>query len=118
MSDFCLLSCTLIERTNVIVTHHLWFVHSLDLVELTANVGSFTDDKIDTVVRRRGRPPKKQNLQGKKLFDEHNSSEDEESVSGSEQEADEEKQDDEEIPLIHSFKSSSKLRSLKMSRES
>lgn len=76
------------------------------------------DVKEGTVVRCRGRPPKKQNLQGKKLFDEHNSSEDEESISGSDQEADEEKQDDEEVPLIHSFKSSSKLRSLKISRES
>ncbi|KAL3368805.1 hypothetical protein AABB24_009562 [Solanum stoloniferum] len=76
------------------------------------------DDKEGTVGRRRGRPTKKQNIQGKKLFDEHNSSEDEESISGSDQEADEEKQDDEEVPLIHSFKSSAKLRSLKISRES
>ncbi|PHT68476.1 Sister-chromatid cohesion protein 3 [Capsicum chinense] len=76
------------------------------------------DDKEGTVGRRRGRPPKKQNLQGKKLFDQHNSSEDEESISGSDQEADEEKQEDEVVPLIHSMKSSSKLRSLKISRES
>jgi len=81
-------------------------------------VSSFIDDKEGTVGRRRGRPTKKQNIQGKKLFDEHNSSEDEESISGSDQEADEEKQDDEEVPLIHSFKSSAKLRSLKISRES
>lgn len=80
--------------------------------------GDVLQDDKEGAGRRRGRPTKKQNIQGKKLFDEHNSSEDEESISGSDQEADEEKQDDEEVPLIHSFKSSSKLRSLKISRES
>nr|XP_016464325.1 PREDICTED: sister-chromatid cohesion protein 3 isoform X2 [Nicotiana tabacum] len=75
------------------------------------------DDKEGTAMRRRGRPPKRQNLQGKKLFNKHTSSEDEESISGSDQDADEEKQDDEEeVPLIQSIKSSSKLRSLKISK--
>nr|XP_009614243.1 sister-chromatid cohesion protein 3-like [Nicotiana tomentosiformis] len=75
------------------------------------------DDKEGTAMRCRGRPPKRQNLQGKKLFNKHTSSEDEESISGSDQDADEEKQDDEEeVPLIQSIKSSSKLRSLKISK--
>ncbi|XP_009761977.1 sister-chromatid cohesion protein 3 isoform X2 [Nicotiana tabacum] len=75
------------------------------------------DGKEGSAMRRRGRPPKRQNLQGKKLFNKHTSSEDEESICGSDQDADEEKQDDEEeVPLIQSIKSSSKLRSLKTSK--
>lgn len=66
-------------------------------------------------VRRRGRPRKNQNIQGKKLFDEPNSSEEEDSISGSEQDAEEE--EEEEAPLIHSFRSASKLKSLSVSRE-
>ena len=72
-------------------------------------------------MRRRGRPRKKQNLQGKKLFDENSSSEEEDSISESDQfaEGEEEKQEEEEedAPLIRSFKSSSKLRALRVSRE-
>ncbi|XP_071920942.1 sister-chromatid cohesion protein 3-like isoform X1 [Coffea arabica] len=79
------------------------------------------DEKEGTTVRRRGRPRKKQNLQGKKLFDENSSSEEEDSISESDQfaEGEEEKQEEEEedAPLIRSFKSSSKLRALRVSRE-
>ncbi|CAK7348957.1 unnamed protein product [Dovyalis caffra] len=69
--------------------------------------------------RRGGRPRKRRNIEGKRLFDEDSSSEEQDSISGSDQEDEEEKQDEEEEeePLIHSLKSSSKLRSLKLSRE-
>lgn len=76
------------------------------------------DVKEGSGVRRRGRPRKQQNLQGKRLFDEQSSSEEEEedSISGSDQEAKHEEEDDE--PLIHTLRaSSSKLRSLKLSKE-
>nr|GMD25037.1 sister-chromatid cohesion protein 3 [Ipomoea batatas] len=76
----------------------------------------FQDEKEGGVsVRRRGRPRKNQNIHGKKLFDEPNSSEEEDSISGSEQDAEEE--EEEEAPLIHSFRSASKLKSLSVSRE-
>lgn len=72
-------------------------------------------------MRRRGRPRKNQNVRGKKLFDENSSSEEEDSISESDvfAEGEEEKQeeDDEEVPLIRSFKSSAKLRSLMVSKE-
>jgi cohesin complex subunit SA-1/2 len=57
------------------------------------------------------------------LFDEESSSEEEDSISGSDREDahdEEEKQEEEEeeeAPLIHSIRSSSKLRSLKLSRD-
>lgn len=71
--------------------------------------------------KRRGPPRKKQNLQGKKLFDDQSSSE-EDSISESDQDpgADEEKQeeeDEEDLPLIHSLRASSKLRSIKVSKD-
>ncbi|XP_011079759.1 sister-chromatid cohesion protein 3 [Sesamum indicum] len=78
------------------------------------------DGKEGTSVRRRGRPRKKQNLQGKRLFDEQSSSEEEDSISGSDQDAGvEEKQDDDEedAPLIRSLRASSKLRSIRVSKE-
>ncbi|KAK4407071.1 Sister-chromatid cohesion protein 3 [Sesamum angolense] len=78
------------------------------------------DGKEGTSVRRRGRPRKKQNLQGKRLFDEQSSSEEEDSISGSDQDAGvEEKQEDDEedAPLIHSLRASSKLRSIRVSKE-
>lgn len=79
-----------------------------------------TDEKEGTSVKRRGRPRKRPNVPGKKLFEDHSSS-DEESISASEQDAhdDEGKQEeeDEDAPLIHSIRASSKLRSLGASRE-
>lgn len=79
-----------------------------------------TDEKEKGAVRRRGRPRKTQNVQGKKLFDEQSSSE-EDSISGSDQDVEGEdnkqEEEDEEAPLIKSFRSSSKLRSLRVSRE-
>lgn len=79
------------------------------------------DEKEGPPVRRRGRPRKRGNIQGKKLFDEHGSSDEEDSISASDHEdaQEEEKQDDEveeDAPLIHSIRSSSKLRSLRVSR--
>ncbi|KAF2298603.1 hypothetical protein GH714_024287 [Hevea brasiliensis] len=78
------------------------------------------DEKEGTAVRRRGRPRKQQNIEGKRLFGEHGSSEEEDSISGSDQEdaREEEKQneEEEEAPLIHSLKAS-KLRSFKVSRD-
>ncbi|KDP21541.1 hypothetical protein JCGZ_22012 [Jatropha curcas] len=92
-----------------------------NLREKYAKNDGFPDEKEGTTVRRRGRPRKRQNIEGKRLFDEHSSSEEEDSISGSDQDVqEEEKQDEEEeeeAPLIHSFRSSSKLRSLKVSRD-
>ncbi|XP_019425713.1 PREDICTED: sister-chromatid cohesion protein 3 isoform X2 [Lupinus angustifolius] len=74
------------------------------------------DEKEGVSVRRRGRPRKQQNIEGKKLFDEQSSSEDEESISEYEKDAQDEEgrqeEDDEDVPLINSIKLSSKLRSL------
>lgn len=80
-----------------------------------------TEERDGTAVRRRGRPRKRQNIEGKRLFDEHSSSEEEDSISGSDHDdaQEEEKQDEEEeeeAPLIHSLRSS-KLRSLKVSKD-
>uniref|UniRef100_A0A7N0ULZ7 Cohesin subunit SA-3 n=1 Tax=Kalanchoe fedtschenkoi TaxID=63787 RepID=A0A7N0ULZ7_KALFE len=80
------------------------------------------DDKEKRQARQRGRPSKRRNLQGKRLFDEEqDSSADEDSISGSDRDNhdDEDKQDDDEdddAPLIHSIRSSAKLRSLKVPR--
>lgn len=74
-------------------------------------------------MRRRGRPRKRRNLEGKRLFDEHGASEEDDSISASDREdaqEEEEKQDEEEeeeAPLIHSLRPSSKLRSLRVSRD-
>ncbi|XP_065861246.1 sister-chromatid cohesion protein 3 [Euphorbia lathyris] len=81
---------------------------------------NFLDQKEGTTVRRRGRPRKQSNIEGKRLFDGHSSSEEEDSISGSDQEANEGERHDEEereAPLIHSIRSSSKLRSLKVTRD-
>ncbi|KAL2540559.1 Sister-chromatid cohesion protein 3 [Abeliophyllum distichum] len=78
------------------------------------------DEKEGATVRRRGRPRKKQNIQGKRLFDEQPSSEEEDSISGSDRDAedeDEKQVQEEDAPLIHSIRPSSKLRSLKVPRE-
>lgn len=60
-------------------------------------------------------------MAGKKLFNEHSSSEDEDSISASEQDAQDERgRQEEEVegtPLIHSARLSSKIRSLRVSRE-
>ncbi|KAL6564273.1 peptidyl-prolyl cis-trans isomerase precursor [Orobanche minor] len=77
------------------------------------------DGKEGTSVRRRGRPRKNQNIQGKRLFDEQTSSEEEDSISGgSDQDGgDKENQegDGDDAPLVHSLRASSKLRSLGVS---
>ncbi|CAI9107978.1 OLC1v1007477C1 [Oldenlandia corymbosa var. corymbosa] len=96
------------------------FVDTLN--EKYARNDDLQDEKEGTAVKRRGRPRKNQNVRGKKLFNEDSSSEDDEdSISESDQfaEGEEEKQEDEdeEVPLIRSFKSSAKLRSLRVSRE-
>ncbi|XP_061366461.1 sister-chromatid cohesion protein 3 [Gastrolobium bilobum] len=95
------------------------FIDSLR--EKYAKNEGFQDEKEGVSVRRRGRPRKRQNITGKKLFDEQSSSEDEDSISVFEQDAQDEggrqEEDDEDAPLIHSIRSSSKLRSLGVSRE-
>ncbi|KAM5573755.1 hypothetical protein ABKV19_013347 [Rosa sericea] len=90
------------------------------LREKFAEIEGIQEEKDGTSVRRRGRPRKRRNIQGKRLFDDHGSSEEEDSISGSDHEnaQDEEQQDeDEDVPLINQIRSSSKLRSLKVSRE-
>ncbi|XP_058083552.1 sister-chromatid cohesion protein 3 [Magnolia sinica] len=70
--------------------------------------------------RRRGRPRKARNLRGRKLFDEEGSSEEEDFISASEPEEQDEEEEmedgEEELPLIHSFRSSAKLRSMRVSQ--
>ncbi|CAA0828152.1 Sister-chromatid cohesion protein 3 [Striga hermonthica] len=86
------------------------FVDTLREKYLKNEAPKAADFKEGATVRRRGRPRKNQNLQGKRLFDEQSSSEDEDSIRGSDQEDD--------APLIHSLRaSSSKLRSLGLSRK-
>ncbi|XP_021906782.1 sister-chromatid cohesion protein 3 [Carica papaya] len=75
----------------------------------------FQDEKDGATVRRRGRPRKSRNIEGKRLFDENNSSE-EEPISDPDQEDAQDEEDDENAPLIHSLKSS-RLRSSKTPRE-
>ncbi|KAK7378918.1 hypothetical protein VNO80_04367 [Phaseolus coccineus] len=91
------------------------------LREKCAKNEGFQDEKEGVSVRRRGRPRKRQNIPGKKLFDDQSSSEDEDSISAYEQDAQDEgrrqEDDDEDALLINSIRSSSKLRSLGVSRE-
>lgn len=96
-----------------------YFIFLDNLREKYARNDGVKDVKEGISVRRRGRPRKNQNLPGKRLFDERSSSGEEDSISGSDQDAGvQEKQDeDEEAPLIHSLRASSKLRSLRVSKE-
>ncbi|ESW35037.1 hypothetical protein PHAVU_001G201200 [Phaseolus vulgaris] len=91
------------------------------LREKCAKNEGFQDEKEGVSVRRRGRPRKRQNIPGKKLFDDQSSSEDEDSISAYELDAQDEgrrqEEDDEDALLINSIRSSSKLRSLGVSRE-
>ncbi|KAI3873484.1 hypothetical protein MKW98_008136 [Papaver atlanticum] len=81
------------------------------LREKYAKNAGLKDDKERTFVCRRGRPRKRPNIQGKKLFDEEESSEEDKSISASDQEGpEEEDQDEGDAPLIHSSKSAAKLR--------
>ncbi|XP_030451538.1 sister-chromatid cohesion protein 3 [Syzygium oleosum] len=79
------------------------------------------EEKEGVSARRRGRPRKQRNVQGKRLFDGHSSGEEEDSIGSSDQEdGRDEKQDedeDDEAPLINAIRSSSKLRSLRVSRD-
>lgn len=76
------------------------------------------DDKPGTSMKRRGRPRKKDNIPGKKLFDEQSSSEEEDPISVDDRnDQDEEQQEEEEAPLIHSLRASQKLNLLRVSRE-
>ncbi|XVF21866.1 hypothetical protein REPUB_Repub12eG0126300 [Reevesia pubescens] len=91
------------------------------LHEKCAKNEGIQDEKEGTTARRRGCPRKRRNIEGKRLFDEHGSSE-EDSINTSDQEdaqgeGDKEDEEEDNAPLIHSLKSSSKLRSLRVSRE-
>ncbi|KAG0470492.1 hypothetical protein HPP92_017192 [Vanilla planifolia] len=73
------------------------------------------DEGEGPTVKRRGRPRKARNLEGKKLFAGEGSSE-EDSISAAEQNSHDE--EEEEQPLIHSLKASAaKLRALKVSHQ-
>lgn len=80
------------------------------------------DEQDAPSVKRRGRPRKKR--RGKGLFDEQSSSEEEDLISASDHEnaqeeenKQDEEDDDEDAPLIQSFRSSAKLRALRVARE-
>uniref|UniRef100_A0A1D1XSG5 Cohesin subunit SA-3 n=1 Tax=Anthurium amnicola TaxID=1678845 RepID=A0A1D1XSG5_9ARAE len=88
------------------------------LREKYAKNEGFQDEREVNTAKRRGRPRKLRNLQGKKLFDAHASSADEDSISTSDQNDQDEDDEEEEQPLIHSFRSSaSKLRSMKVPQQ-
>lgn len=83
---------------------------------------SLAEEKEGAMARRRGRPRKQRNIEGKRLFDGHGSSEEEDAISSSDHEdaQDEDRQEDneeDEAPLIHSIRASSKLKSLRVSRD-
>lgn len=82
---------------------------------------TFTEENEGMTVKRRGRPRKNANFQGKKLFVEQSSSDEEDSIGASDHEAqdeeDEDEDEDDEAPLIQSIKSASKLRTLKVKRD-
>ncbi|KAM1228986.1 hypothetical protein ACFX13_008223 [Malus domestica] len=93
-----------------------------NLLEKYAKNEGVQDEQDAPSVKRRGRPRKKR--RGKGLFDEQSSSEEEDLVSASDHEnaQDEENKqddedDDEDAPLIQSFRSSAKLRALRVARE-
>lgn len=89
-----------------------YFIFVSQLHEKCAKNETISDEKEDKPVRKRGRPRKAQNVQGKRLIYAQSSSDDD-SISASERnEKDDE--DDEDQPFIHSNKSSAKLRSLKV----
>ncbi|KAG2697238.1 hypothetical protein I3843_07G096600 [Carya illinoinensis] len=90
------------------------FVDSLR--EKYAKNEGFQEEKEGASVRRRGRPPKRRNIEGKRLFDEHSSSE-EDSISASDREDAQEEEEEEDAPLIRSVRPSSKLRSLRLSKD-
>lgn len=97
-----------------------YFIFLDNLREKYARNDGVKDVKEGISVRRRGRPRKNQNLPGKRLFDEQSSSGEEDSISGSDQDAgvqEKQDEDEEEAPLIHSLRASSKLRSLRVSKE-
>ncbi|KAG4120112.1 hypothetical protein ERO13_D11G123600v2 [Gossypium hirsutum] len=89
------------------------------LLEKCAKNEGIQDEKEWTTTRQRGRPRKRQNIEGRRLFDEHGSSDEEDSINTSDQEDAQVEGDEEDdnAPLIHSLKSTSKLRSLRVSRQ-
>ncbi|KAI3930532.1 hypothetical protein MKX01_036978 [Papaver californicum] len=107
------------------VLHFVYRLPTSDILEIlkdvqkrTENNAGLNEDKEGTFAGRRGRSRKRRNIQGKKLFDEQESSEEDESISASDQEGpEEEDQDEEDAPLIHSFKSAAKLRSLRVQKQ-
>ncbi|XVF73244.1 hypothetical protein PTKIN_Ptkin12aG0185900 [Pterospermum kingtungense] len=85
------------------------------LVEKCAKKEGIQDENEGLTARRRGRPRKRQNIEGKRLFDEQSSSEEEDAISDPEDaqgEGDKEDDEDDNAPLIHSLKACSKRRSL------
>ncbi|KAF6135507.1 hypothetical protein GIB67_015360 [Kingdonia uniflora] len=90
---------------------------NVDASKVRVNIiGLVADEKEGSSVRRRGRPRKRRNIQGKKLFDEQISSEEEDSISASDHDSQEEEEN--EAPLVHYRRSSSKLRSMRIQQES
>lgn len=92
-----------------------------NLLEKYAKNEGIQDEQDAPSVKRRGRPRKKR--RGKGLFDEQSSSEEEDLISASDHENAQEEEnkqddedDDEDAPLIQSFKSSAKLRALRVAR--
>ncbi|PWA47465.1 sister-chromatid cohesion protein 3 [Artemisia annua] len=64
-----------------------------------------------TSVKRHGRPPKKQQTEGKKVFDENNSNEEEDEISDGPDDEKNQVDDDEDMPLMQTL-ASAKLRAL------
>ncbi|KAK4747258.1 hypothetical protein SAY87_026295 [Trapa incisa] len=92
------------------------------LHEKCLKIEGLPGEKEGVSARRRGRPRKRRNIEGKRLFDGHGLSEEDDAISSSDHDdaQDEDRQEDneeDEAPLIHSIRASSKLRSLRVSKD-
>ncbi|KAI0518714.1 hypothetical protein KFK09_006150 [Dendrobium nobile] len=94
--------------------YHTFIEH---LHERYAKNEAMQDEGDGTAVRRRGRPRKVRNIEGKKLFHGEGSS-GEDSISITEQNSQDDDDEEEQQPLIHSIKTSaSKLKALKITQQ-
>ncbi|KAH0465235.1 hypothetical protein IEQ34_005338 [Dendrobium chrysotoxum] len=94
--------------------YHTFIEH---LHERYAKNEAMQDEGDGTAVRRRGRPRKVRNLEGKKLFHGEGSS-GEDSISITEQNSQDDDDEEEQQPLIHSIKTSaSKLKALRITQQ-
>eukprot|EP00262_Sarcandra_glabra_P011640 TRINITY_DN2834_c0_g2_i1.p1 TRINITY_DN2834_c0_g2~~TRINITY_DN2834_c0_g2_i1.p1 ORF type:complete len:207 (-),score=51.33 TRINITY_DN2834_c0_g2_i1:171-701(-) len=90
------------------------------LREKYAKNEGFQDERAGYSGKHRRRPRKARNARGKKLFERHGSSDEEDSITESDQgdqQDGEEEDEGEDRPLIHAFRSASKLMSMRVSQQ-